>query len=110
MSRASERKAMRSALAGYSLMGVPEVAAFLDCSEATARELVDKQIIPSTRVGGRDKCDPVDVVVHLLAGREGMKRSDGQVDAAAYWLRHGEAVAEHVRRYIGRIRKLQGAA
>jgi hypothetical protein len=110
MSRASERKAMVETLAGYSLMGVPKLAAFLDCSEAVVRALVDDGVIPSTRVGGRSKVDPMDAAVHLLAGREGLFTSAGHPDHAAYWTRHGEATAEHVRRYVTRIRRATGAA
>jgi hypothetical protein len=104
VSRAQERKAMREALAGYSLMGIPELASFLGCSEDVARGLVDRREIPSVPVGGRQKVDPMDAAVHVLAGREGMS-------AEEYWDRHGEATADHVRRYVARIRKaIAGAA
>jgi hypothetical protein len=109
VSKAQERKAMRETLAGYSLMGVPELAAFLDCSEAVAHEMVEADVVPWVRVGGRKKVDPMDAAVHVLASREGIRRPDGYPDIAAYWLRHGEATADYVRRYVARIRK-QGTA
>ena len=110
MSTSSERKAMGETLAGYALMGVPQLATFLDCSEATAHAIVEKGLVPSTLVGGRKKVDPMDAAVYVLAGREGLCTPDGNPDGAAYWERHGEAAAEHVRRYVARIRRVQGAA
>ena len=98
MSRAQERKAMRETLAGYSLMGIPELAAFLGASEAIARDMVERGVIPSVLVGERQKVDPMDAAVHVLACRE-------NISAAAYWERHGEATAELVRRYVARIRR-----
>lgn len=99
MSRASERKKMGAALAAYSLVGTRVVAAYLDVSEQTARELD----LPWVRVGHQWKVDPLDLIVHVLAGREGVSAED-------YWERHGEAVPEHARRYIARIRKLETEA
>lgn len=94
---------MRETLAGYSLMGIPELAAFLGVSDTVARDMVDRGDIPSVPVGGRKKVDPMDAAVHVLAGREGLT-------ATAYWERHGEATADHVRRYVARIRKIMAGA
>lgn len=102
MSVASERKAMREILPAYSLLTIPQLAAFLGCSEDVAREMVDEGVIPSIRVGKRRHVDPIDAVVHVLADREG-------ISAADYWERHGEATADHVRRYVARIRKMPAA-
>lgn len=102
MSVASERKAMRELLPEYSLLSIPQLAAFLGVGEDVARAMVADRIIPSVGVGKRRQVDPMDAVVHVLAEREG-------VTAAAYWERHGEATADHVRRYVARIRKVQAA-
>lgn len=102
MSVASERKAMRDLLPTYSLLTIPQFARFLGCSEDTAREMVDDGVVPSVRVGKRRHIDPIDAIVHVLADREG-------VTAADYWRIHGEATADHARRFIVRVRKVQAA-
>lgn len=102
MSKASERAAWREALAGYSLMSLPEVARFLNVAEKVVRGMVRGRVLPSVTVGGREKVDPLDLAVHVLAEREG-------VTAEQYWDRHGEATPEHARRMYARIRKLQAA-
>jgi hypothetical protein len=104
MSTSSERKAMGETLAGYALMGVPRLATFLDCSEATAHEIVDRGRIPSVLVGGRKKVDPMDAAVYFLAGREGIHTPEGHPDVLAYWERHGDATPDRIRRYVARIR------
>ena len=98
MSIASERKAMRQLLPQYALLSIPELAKFLGVGEDLARDMVKDGTIPSVPMGKRRHVDPMDAVVHVLAGREG-------VTAAAYWERHGEATADHVRKYIVRIRR-----
>lgn len=104
MSRASERQAMSDTLAAYSLMSVQQVAKLLGCSEQIAKEMIDGGEIPSIPVGKRRKVDPIDAVVHLLAGRE-------KITPAEFWELHGQAVAELVREHYGRIRVvLAGAA
>lgn len=102
MSVASERKAMRQLLPAYALLSIPELGKFLGISEEIARGMIKAGTIPSVKVGERRHVDPMDAVVHVLAEREG-------ITAAAYWERHGEATADHVRRYIARIRKVQAA-
>lgn len=102
MSIASERKRFREALAGYSLMGIPEVASFLDCSEPVARQMVADEVVPSVKVGKLWKVDPLDVAVYVLASKAG-------ITAEEYWTMHGEATPEHARRLVQRIRKLQPA-
>ena len=98
MSVASERLSMRSALMGYSLMSAADVAEFLDCHPRTAKRRLEGWGVPD--VGG--KYDPVDVCAAVLAEREGVSFDE-------YWSRHGEAVADHARRYIQRIRKATAA-
>lgn len=102
MSVASERKAMRELLPQYALLGTAGVAAFLGCSEDVAREMIDDRTIPSVKVGKRRHVDPVDLVVHVLAEREG-------VTAEVYWSTHGEQTAELVRKYVARVRRLVAA-
>lgn len=102
MSLASERKTMREILPSYALLSIPELGAFLGVGEGVAREMVQAGAIPSVGVGKRRQVDPMDAVVYVLAEREG-------VTAAEYWRVHGEAVAEHVRRYIARIRRVTAA-
>lgn len=99
MSKASERKAMVRAIKGYSLMGVPECAALLDCTEDVARAIE----LPSVMVGKRRKFDPVDVAVYVLAGKEG-------IEAAEYWTRYSESdVLENVRRFYRRAKNVAAA-
>lgn len=94
MSRASERRAMTEAIAGYALMGVPELAALLGCSPDVAHGMIEEGLIPSVTVGARKKIDPVDAGVYVLAGREGCEPPE-------YWERYGEGqVVENVRRYF----------
>lgn len=93
---------MAEILPSYAMMTVPQVGLFLGCSEEVAREMVAEGVIPSVVVGQRRHVDPIDVVVHVLAGREG-------IPASVYWDRHGEATTDHVRRYIARIRKVLAA-
>jgi hypothetical protein len=89
VSRASERLAMVESVAGYSLMGIPQMAALLGCKEDAARSLP----IPRVMVGKREKVDPVDVGVYVLAEKEG-------ISAGEYWQRYGEAqTVENVRRW-----------
>lgn len=102
MSVASERKAMRELLPAYALLSVPELANFLGVGEDLARDMVADGTIPSVPVGKRRQVDPLDAVVHVLAGREG-------ITAAAYWERHGEQTAELARKYIARIRRVLAA-
>jgi excisionase family DNA binding protein len=102
VSEASDRKAMRAVLPTYALLTIPELAAFLGCSNDIARVMVDDGTIPSIRVGKRRHVDPIDAAVHVLAEREG-------VTASAFWEKHGDAVADHVRRYVARIRRVTAA-
>lgn len=102
MSLASERKSMCDLLPTYSMLTIPQLAAFLGCSDDIARDMVDQGVIPSVRVGKRRHVDPIDAVVHVLAEREGLTPQ-------AYWERHGESTSEHVRRYVARIRRVQAA-
>ena len=92
---------MGQTLAAYSLVGVPVAARFLDCSETQVRKLAAAGILPGVPVGGTTKFDPLDLAVHVLAGREGVSRE-------VYWERHGDATPENARRYVTRIRKLLG--
>lgn len=106
MSRASERRAMIEAVAGYALMGVPDVAALLGCSADVAHQMVKDGVLPSVAVGSRAKVDPVDVGVYVLAGREG-------IDPSEYWERFGEGqTVENVRRYFQHVARVKnvGAA
>lgn len=93
---------MRELLPAYSLMSIPELGKFLGVGEDVARAMVQDKTIPSVGVGKRRQIDPMDAVVHVLAEREG-------ITAAAYWERHGEATADHVRKYVARIRRVQAA-
>ncbi len=102
MSQASERKAMRELLPQYSLLTVPELGKFLGVGEDVARGMVDDGTIPSVRVGKRRHVDPIDAVVYVLAEREKVTTED-------YWRRHGEATADHVARYLSRIRRVRVA-
>lgn len=102
MSVASERKQMREILPEYALLSVPEIAKHLGCGEDVAREMVEDGTLPSVPVGKRRFVDPVDLAVHVLAGREG-------IAAAAYWERHGDQTIEYVRKYIQRIRRVTAA-
>jgi excisionase family DNA binding protein len=102
MSVATERRAMRDALAGHSLMSIPEAARLLDCSEPVVRRMVEDRIIPSVPVGRQRKLDPIDVAVHILAGRE-------DLSAAEFWRTHGEATPDLARRYVDRIIRARGA-
>lgn len=103
MSRASQRKEMATTLAAYSLMSVMDLAAFLGCSEELAKRMVDTGVIPSVPVGKRRKVDPIDAIVHLLAGREGVTTEE-------YWALHGQAVPELARECYHRIRTMQAGA
>lgn len=103
MSKASEKKAMSESLASYSLMSVPQLAAFLRCSEPIATEMLDSGVIPSVPVGKRRKVDPIHAVAHLLAGEEGFD------SARPWWDKHGEACIELIRVRYHRIRKVQAA-
>ncbi len=103
MSTSSERKAMGQTLAAYALMRPHLVAAFLDLSVATVKEMLDAGVIPSIGDGKRRRVDPMDVCVYALAERAG-------VSVADYWLMHGDAVPERAARYYRQILKLQAAA
>lgn len=103
MSRASERAQVGRALATYSLMGVGTLAAFLGVSHGIAMCLVRDGTIPSVPVGRRRLVDPLDAIVHVLAGREGCT-------AKEYWEKHGEAVPELARGHYTRIMKLKAGA
>lgn len=103
MSRASDRKAMADTLAAYSLVSTKVAARFLDCSAPQVRKLVKDGTLPGIQVGADIKLDPIDLAVHVLAGRERLGRE-------AYWKKHGEATPEHARRYVARIRKLNEEA
>lgn len=98
MSQASERKAMRDLLMDYSLMSLPQIAQFFDCDPRTAAKWLEEWGVPDIR----GKYDPVDVAAGVLAEREG-------ISFAEYESRHGSAVADHVRRYMARIRKATAA-
>ena len=102
MSLSSERKAMRELLPGYALMSTHELAQYLGVGDEVALAMVRDGTIPSVPVGKRLKVDPMDAVVHVLAGREG-------ITSAEYWEKHGEATAEHVRRHVARLRRVQAA-
>jgi len=93
---------MRDVLPTYSLLTIPQLAAFLGCGDDVARQMVDDGMIPSVRVGKRRHVDPIDAAVHVLADREG-------ITAAQFWALNGDGVADLVRRYIARIRKVQAA-
>lgn len=99
MSKASERKRMTDTLAGYSLVGVKDAARFLDCSAPQVRRLLRDGVIPSVAVGCVTKIDPLDLAVHVLAGRDG-------ISAEEYWRRHGEATPDLAWQYVARLRKL----
>lgn len=104
MSRASERKRMIEAMAGYSLMSIPDAAALMGCDEDTMHRFIADGVIPTITVGKRQKVDPIDVAVHVLAEKEG-------TTSAAYWTRYGEAVAaKNARRYCMRVGMFMGAA
>lgn len=94
---------MSEHLAAYSLMSPQQVARLLGCSEAVAKEMIDSGIIPSIPVGKRRKVDPVDAIVHLLAGREGVSTEE-------YWRIHGQAVPELARECYHRILTMQAGA
>ena len=94
---------MCETLAAYSLMGIAEFAELLSVSVPTARQLIDSGAIPSVPVGKtRRKVDPIDAVVHILAGREGLTPTE-------YWRVHGDQTPEYVRKYIARVRKVLAA-
>lgn len=99
MSIANERRSMVELLPAYALLTIPQLAAFLGCSEDVARDMVDEKVIPSVRVGQRRHVDPMDAVVHVLADREG-------ITAAQWWSLYGEQGVELVKRHVTRIRKL----
>lgn len=107
MSRASEMKAMGLALSQYPLMTVGELAAFLQCSDDHARGLLEDGTIPSCDIGRGSRheyrVDPIDVAVHLLAGREG-------ITAGEFWERHGpQGTPEACQRLLARIRRAPAA-
>jgi len=103
VSKASERKTMIDSVAGYALMGVPELAELLGCSVDVAHGLD----LPWVIVGKRKKVDPVDAGVFILAQRE-------DVTPAEYWDRLGEGqTVENVRRYFlhaARVKNVGDAA
>jgi excisionase family DNA binding protein len=100
LSIASERRSLVDLLPTYALLKIPELAAFLGCSEDVAREMVDAGTIPSVRIGARRHVDPVDAVVYVLAEREG-------ITAAQFWAVNGsEQTVELVRKHVARIRRL----
>jgi len=104
MSRASESKRMIEAVAGYSLMSVPQAAEVLDVSADTLHVLIEAGRIPAIPVGERLKIDPIDVAVHILAAKEG-------VAPAEYRARYGDAVvATNARRYFMTLGIFMGAA
>lgn len=104
MSRASDRKRMIENLAGYSLMGVPQVCAVLDCSEETLKTMVDRKTLRPIMVGKRWKFDPVDVAVYMLAQKDG-------ISSAEYWERYGPGRAcENARNYFVKLGMFAGAA
>lgn len=102
MSEASERKRMREGLAGYSLMGATEVAEFLKVSPPVAREMIRDGDLPSVPVGKHRKVDPIDLAVHVLAGRE-------EITPEEYWKKHGDATPELARRYFRSVRRFTAA-
>lgn len=102
MSVAAERKALRDLLPRYALMSAPEVGAFLGVGEDVARDMIDAGTIPSVRVGKRRMVDPIDLVVYVLAEREG-------VTSAQFWAIHGEATAELAAKHVARIRRVLAA-
>jgi hypothetical protein len=98
VSRASERKNMVQAIAGYALMGVPEFARLLDVDDDVAHGIVDSGAIPSLLIGKRKKLDPVDVAVYVLAVKE-------RCSMPEYWQRYSEAdVLENARRFYRHAR------
>jgi len=103
MSDATERLRMVDTLDGYRLMGVPQAAELLDCENEVVIAMIERGLLPATKVGARWKLDPLDVVVHIMAGREGMT-------GAEYWAEHGEAVPERARQFVVRIKKFRGLA
>lgn len=102
MSERTERKEWAEILPRYPLMGIPALAAYFGCHQDTASGMLDENVVPSVRIGKRRFVDPEDVAVYVLSQREG-------ITAREFWERHGEATADHVRRYIGRIRKYLAA-
>lgn len=94
---------MAEHLAAYSLMSVAQVAHLLGCSEQVAKDMIDSGEIPSVPVGKRRKVDPLDAIVHLLAGREGVTTEE-------YWQLHGQAVPDLARECYHRIRTMQAGA
>lgn len=97
VSIASERKAMRELLPGYALVTPKEVAAFLRVGEDVARGMIDDGTIPSVAVGKRRHVDPMDLVAHVLAGREGLTVTE-------WWEAHGPVAGERIRRYLAAVR------
>lgn len=106
MSRDSERKAMGEVLAEYAMMKPSQLAKFLQCTDAQARNILKAGLIPSMSIsageGGRKvyRVDPLDAAVFKLAEAEG-------VTPEKYWERHGEETVTYARRFIKRIRRLQ---
>lgn len=104
MSAASERKALRDELAGYPLMTVPALAAFLHCSVDHARGLLADGAIPAVNIGRGSRTeyriDPVAAAVYVLAQQEG-------VSVEAFWEAHGpNGTVERCRRLVQQIRRV----
>jgi hypothetical protein len=94
---------MAETLAAYSLVSAEVAARFLDCSPGQVRKLYRDGTLPGVRVGHALKFDPFTLAVHVLA-------EEARVSRDEYLRRHGEAAPEHARRYVTRVRKLQGEA
>lgn len=104
MSKASERKRMIEAVAGYSLMSVPQAAEVLGIGADKLHEMIDEGEIPAIPVGERSKVDPIDLGVFILAGREGLTPVE-------YRERYGDGVAaRNARRYFLSLGLFMGAA
>jgi|Marorgknorr_s2lv_3_1036020.scaffolds.fasta_scaffold102139_1 hypothetical protein len=65
--------------------------------------MVDDGKIPSFPVGKGKKVDPLDAIVHVLAGKEGVSREE-------FWRTLGEAVPDLARAHYAAILTLQAAA
>lgn len=109
MSRTSDRKAMAETLAGYPLMTVRELAAFLRCSDDHAVGLCRDGAVRSVNIArtlkrAEFRIDPVDAAVYLLALQQGMTQPE-------FWEVHGpEGTVDVCMRLVRRIRKIQAAA
>lgn len=104
MSRESERKRMREAMAAYTLLTTAEVAHIIRRSPETARARMKKGTLKCVRIGGDYLMDPLDLAVHILAEREGVSFEE-------FWEAHEEndEIVDLTRAMIRRWRKLDAA-